>query len=484
MPIEIPEALKEYLKLFPGEYADAFSQGLDFERRTALRVNTLKFNKTDFIHRLAQQNFRFTEIPSMPDALLVEGEDARISKTIEHFLGLFYIQSIASMLPPIVLNPTASDFVLDVSAAPGSKTTQMAQMMKNGGCMVANDRDDKRIKTLSHNLDRLGVINTAMVNMQGERIGNLVPGSFTKVLVDAPCSALGVIHKAPSAVSNLRHLNKFAFIQEQLVVSGLKALRPGGTLVYSTCTISAEENEGLVDTILKRYPSLHLEAFDLPEGIAALPGITAFGEKTFDPRVALTRRVMPSAINPEGFFLAKFRLDEAIEVRTGKTAQAEHKKMYALDGSSHAEICGMGKYFSGLFGFDENFWDQFVYHIKDDETFIASEDWRGRESVLNALFTHRVGMRLARTRKGDMWKLSTNAAQLFSRDISRNIIELTDTREIETFVEAGTIRREFPGMAGGVVVRSQGTALGCGVMHQGALKSQVPKSRTVISVDF
>ncbi|HNO11853.1 MAG TPA: hypothetical protein PKI67_13060 [bacterium] len=93
MPIEIPEALKEYLKLFPGEYADAFSQGLDFERRTALRVNTLKFNKTDFIHRLAQQNFRFTEIPSMPDALLVEGEDARISKTIEHFLGLFYIQS-------------------------------------------------------------------------------------------------------------------------------------------------------------------------------------------------------------------------------------------------------------------------------------------------------------------------------------------------------------------------------------------------------
>jgi NOL1/NOP2/fmu family ribosome biogenesis protein len=122
--------------------------------------------------------------------------------------------------------------------------------------------------------------------------------------------------------------------------------------------------------------------------------------------------------------------------------------------------------------------------IKEDEILITSKEWQGKEDLLNRIYTHRVGTRLARTRRADEWKLSTNAAQLFSQAITKNRIDLTDPKEIETFVEAGTIRHPFDIDKGGVVVSANGYTLGCGVIHQGNLKSQMPKSRTVISVDI
>ena len=239
MSIEIPDVFIQYLDSVLGSDKDKFLSGLNFSKRTSFRVNTLKISKEELLRRLAQNGFTFQDV-GFADAVVVENESALLSKTIEHFLGLLYIQSIASMIPPLVLDPQENEKILDISAAPGSKTTQIGQMMHNRGVLVANDWDGKRIKTLSHNLDRMGVINSAMINMGGERMGNLLPETFDKILVDAPCSALGVIHKAPQAVANLNYLQKFAFIQEQLLVSAIKALKVGGTIVYSTCTVAPE----------------------------------------------------------------------------------------------------------------------------------------------------------------------------------------------------------------------------------------------------
>jgi 16S rRNA (cytosine1407-C5)-methyltransferase len=387
------------------------------------------------------------------------------------------------MIPPLVLNPQKNELVLDIAAAPGSKTTQMAQMMNNRGSLVANEWDGKRIKTLSHNLDRMGVLNTAMVNMGGERIGNLLPETFDKILVDAPCSALGVIHKAPEAVENLNYLNKFAFIQEQLLVSAIKAAKVGGTIVYSTCTISAEENEKMLNAILKKYP-LEIEEIALHKSLSYMPGLTGYAGESFHPSLQKTIRLLPSAINPEGFFVAKLRKLESVSIRENKESFSNKAINFSMASSADPNIQVMIRYFERTFGIDTSFWNSFLFCIKPDEILIASKEWLGREDLLNRIYTHRVGTRLARTRRVDEWKLSTNVAQLFSHVITKNCITLTDPKEIETFVSAGTIRRPFDIEKGGVVVFADGQALGCGVMHQGNLKSQMPKSRTVIGVDF
>ena len=479
---EIPDVFIQYLDSVLGTDKDKFLSGLNFDKHTTLRVNTLKIEKEYLKTRLTESGFELDDI-GFADALLVRNEPTLLSKTIEHFLGLVYIQSIASMIPPLVLDPKENEMILDISAAPGSKTTQIGQMMKNRGVLVANDWDGKRIKTLSHNLDRMGLINAAMVNMGGERIGNLLPETFDKILVDAPCSALGVIHKAPQAVANLNYLQKFAFIQEQLLVSAIKAAKFGGTIVYSTCTVAPEENEKLVNGILSRYP-VELEDIVLPDTLSFMPGITRYNGETYHASLSKTVRILPSEINPEGFFIAKLKKTASVGTPEGKEPFNNKKVRFEFSSPRHEGIKRLAQYFERTFGIDPAFWDSFLFVIKDDEILITSKEWQGKEEILNRIYTHRVGTRLARTRRADEWKLSTNTAQLFSYAISKNKIDLTDPKEIETFVEAGTIRRPFEVEKGGVVVSANGYTLGCGVIHQGNLKSQMPKSRTVISVDI
>ena len=482
MSIEIPDVFIQYLDSVLGSDKDKFLSGLTFSKRTSFRVNTLKISKEELLKHLAQNRFTLTDI-GFADAVVVENETALLSKTIEHFLGLLYIQSVASMTPPMVLDPQENEIILDMSAAPGSKTTQISQMMRNRGVLVANDWDGKRIKTLSHNLDRMGIINAAMVNMGGERIGNLLPETFDKILVDAPCSALGVIHKAPQAVANLNYLQKFAFIQEQLLVSAIKALKVGGTIVYSTCTVAPEENEKLIHAILSRYP-VEVEDIALPSALSFMQGITNYKGETFHASLSKTVRILPSEINPEGFFIAKLRKTSSVRIPEGKESFNNKKIRYALAGHQDTGIRRMADYFERIFGINTSFWNDFRFLIKDDEILIISGEWDGKEDMLNRIYTHRVGTRLARTRREDEWKLSTNAAQLFAHAITKNKIDLSDPKEIETFVEAGTIRRTFDIDKGGVVVTANGYTLGCGVIHQGNLKSQMPKSRTVMTVDI
>ena len=195
-------------------------------------------------------------------------------------------------------------------------------------------------------------------------------------------------------------------------------------------------------------------------------------------------RILPSEINPEGFFIAKLRKISAVGNAEGKESFNNKKIRYALAGPEDPGIRRMADYFERIFGMDTSFWNDFRFLIKDDEILVTSGEWEGNEDMLNRIYTHRIGTRLARTRREDEWKLSTNVAQLFSQAVTKNRIDLTDPKEIETFVEAGTIRRAFDIDKGGVVVTANGYTLGCGVIHQGNLKSQMPKSRTVMTVDF
>lgn len=213
------------------------------------------------------------------------------------------------MLPALVLAPQPGETVLDLTAAPGSKTTQIACLMRGQGRMIANDNNRIRFFKLKANVEAQGASNVELSLRAGEVLGRTHPGVFDRVLVDAPCSAEGRFQvREPASLRywKPRKVQEMARKQRRLLASGLAAVKPGGVLVYSTCTFAPEENEGMVDWALSKFgAAVMLEpiALELPN---RMPGLTRWEGKVFDPSVARTARILPTP-DMEGFFLARFR---------------------------------------------------------------------------------------------------------------------------------------------------------------------------------
>ncbi len=265
-----------------------------------LRVNTLKMNVNDFCKRLSD-DWTLTQIPWCKEGFWIEHKDGRrdVGNLFEHVLGYIYIQEASSMIPPVVLDPKPDEIVLDMCAAPGSKTTQIAQYMENKGLLVANDYKGIRLAPLGINLNRCGVTNTITTLMQGQRFKGL---EFDRILVDAPCSGTGTINKSfrilkewsPGGVARL------ARTQKQLLRTAINVLKFGGILVFSTCSCEPEENEENVQYVLDNFPEMKLEKIDL--------GIDKSEPITDNPEIKeKVLRIWPYDNNSEGFFVAKFR---------------------------------------------------------------------------------------------------------------------------------------------------------------------------------
>lgn len=248
-------------------------------------------------------------LPFYPYAfkLKSEREEFSIGNTLEHFLGYIYVQDMASMIPPIVLEPKKYEKVLDLTAAPGSKTTLISALMENTGLVVANDINIDRLKALTGNIDRMGCLNVVITNLHGERFGNLFFEYFDKVLLDAPCSSEGTINKNYEVLNHWSefYINKMAKIQKNLIISAFKSLKKNGILVYSTCTFAPEENEGVIDFLLNKYNNALIEEINIP-GIKTCPGITEWeGFKNEELKKCI--RIYPHYNECEGFFLCKIR---------------------------------------------------------------------------------------------------------------------------------------------------------------------------------
>ncbi len=279
------------------------------DQKTTIRVNTLKISKQELAKRLNDKGFLTEELDFYEDALKIIEKPYEIGKTLEHFLGYFYVQSTSSMLPPLVLDPRPYEAVLDIAAAPGSKTTQMAQMMKNKGFILANDISYDRIKALSSNVDRLGTVNVIITMTEGHRISFKYPDTFDKVLLDAPCSALGTMYKSDDLRKwwSYDKINKLTRVQKGLILAGFRALKPGGVMVYSTCTFVPEENEKIVDFLLKREERADIVDINIKRYEGFREGLTEWHKEVFDERLKKTLRVMPSSLFPEGFYIAKIK---------------------------------------------------------------------------------------------------------------------------------------------------------------------------------
>jgi NOL1/NOP2/sun family putative RNA methylase len=241
---------------------------------------------------------------------IIDLSPGEFGNSLEHLLGYYYIQELASMLPVLVLKPEKNQLVLDLCAAPGSKTTQISAFMENTGTIIANEISLGRLRILATNLERCGVSNVIITKKEGSAFCKRLEKEnvqFDKILLDAPCSGEGTIRSTPKTpvMWNINTVNLLSNMQKNLVSSAISTLKKEGELVYSTCTHSPEENEEIVDFILKNFPNMKIEKILLP--IQSRQGIPSWKEKEYLEDVKFACRVYPHVANTEGFFIAKFK---------------------------------------------------------------------------------------------------------------------------------------------------------------------------------
>jgi len=223
--------------------------------------------------------------------------------------GWTHGQEEVSVLPGLALDPRPGERVWDACAAPGSKTTQIADAMGDEGTVVANDNNLGRLSALRHNAERLGITNAIVTNQDARNFSTkpLAFDEFDRALVDAPCSCEGTCRKNPDVVDQwtLDHVHAVAGIQKGILARAVQATRPGGTVVYSTCTFAPEENEAVLDHVLAAE-DCEVVAFDLP--LDTVPGVTEWDGETYDESVTRAHRVYPHHNDTGGFFCAKLRV--------------------------------------------------------------------------------------------------------------------------------------------------------------------------------
>ena len=276
---------------------DKFESALKKPSRMSIRVNTLKASKERIEKFLKNNGVKYDPIPWCPEGLWIDSEFEL--DTVEHQLGYYYVQNSSSMIPSVVLDPKAGESILDLCAAPGSKTTHMAQLMENKGVLVANEASFVRIRALVINVQRCGVSNCVIARRDG--IGfEKYNERFDKVLLDAPCSDIGTARKNPQVIARwtFDRVKKLSNLQKKLITSAYSCLNDGGLLVYSTCTTSTEENENVIEHLLETNRDAKLEEIVI-EGIKTRKGLTQ--------RTNETVRIMPQDNDTESYFIAKVR---------------------------------------------------------------------------------------------------------------------------------------------------------------------------------
>lgn len=266
----------------------------------SIRLNNLKKPTHELLILLKSRGYELTPINNVPYGFKVLRSPTNLGSSHEFLQGYYYIQNYASMLPALILNPQPS-IVVDMCAAPGSKATQLAQIMNNSGILYLFDRNRRRIPALKSNIDRLGVLNTIIINSDSRNI-NKLRIEADHILLDAPCTGEGLIRQDPSRKTSksLNDIKKMSKIQKGLLESGLTALKPGGKLVYSTCSIAPEENEIVIDEIIRDQSDYSIMKIPIQFGVK---GLTEFNGESLLDDLCFAQRLYPHLHDTIGFFI-------------------------------------------------------------------------------------------------------------------------------------------------------------------------------------
>ncbi|KAJ2742648.1 rRNA (cytosine-C5-)-methyltransferase nop2 [Coemansia sp. BCRC 34301] len=302
--------MDKLLQLFTVSEAVEFFEANEVARPVTIRTNTLKTRRRDLAQALINRGVNLDPIGKWTKVgLTIFDSPVPVGATPEYMAGHYMIQAASSFLPVMALAPQENEKVLDMSAAPGGKTTYCAALMKNTGMMVANDANKEREKALVANIHRLGISNAIVCNYDGREFPKVM-GGFDRVLLDAPCSGTGVISKDASVKTNKgpEDFSMLTHLQKELILSAIDSVNAdsatGGFIVYSTCSVTVDEDEAVVNYALSKRPNVKLVDTGLDFG---RPGFTSFRGQAFHHSLALTRRFYPHAHNMDGFFVAKFQ---------------------------------------------------------------------------------------------------------------------------------------------------------------------------------
>ncbi|WP_449567106.1 16S rRNA (cytosine(1407)-C(5))-methyltransferase RsmF [Lelliottia nimipressuralis] len=450
---QMREALPAHLSM------DDFIAACQRPLRRSIRVNTLKISVADFLALVSPYRWQLTPVPWCAEGFWIERDDEDalpLGSTAEHLSGLFYIQEASSMLPVAALFADENQplRLMDVAAAPGSKTTQIAARMGNQGAILANEFSASRVKVLHANISRCGISNVALTHFDGRVFGAAVPESFDAILLDAPCSGEGVVRKDPDALKNWSVASnlEIAATQRELIDSAFHALRPGGTLIYSTCTLNRDENESVCLWLKEQYP----------QAVEFLP-LDALFEGA---KAALTPEgflhVFPQIFDCEGFFVARLRKTAAIDALPAPKFKVGNFPFAPLKGRETAQITEAAQKV-GLH-WDENLrlWQ------RDKEIWLFPVEI---EPLIGKVRFSRIGMRLAEVHnKGYRWQHEAVIA-LAGSD---NTFALTH-KEAEEWYRGRDVYPEQTPPADEMIVTYQGFPLGLAKKVGSRLKNSYPR---------
>ena len=447
------EALPSHLSL------DDFIAACQRPLRRSIRVNTLKISVEDFLALVAPYSWQLTPVPWCAEGFWIERDDedaVPLGSTAEHLSGLFYIQEASSMLPVAALfaDGNSPERVMDVAAAPGSKTTQIAARMGNRGAILANEFSASRVKVLHANISRCGIHNVALTHFDGRVFGAALPEAFDAILLDAPCSGEGVVRKDPDALKNwsVESNLEIAATQRELIESAFHALRPGGTLVYSTCTLNRDENEDVCLWLKAQYP----------DAVEFLPLNDLFvsAQEAITPEGFL--HVFPQIYDCEGFFVARLRKTQAVAPLPAPKFKVGNFPFAPLKGRDAAQLVAAAEKI-GLV------WDESLHlWIRDKEVWLFPAEI---EPLIGKVRFSRIGIRLAEVHnKGYRWQHEAVIA-LAGHE---NTFALTH-QEAEEWYRGRDVYPDSTPSGDEVIVTYQGYPLGLAKKVGSRLKNSYPR---------
>ncbi len=267
----------------------------------SIRVNTLKIRTDELRKRLESKGFTLDPIKWVPIGFNILKKTHNLGSLHEYLQGYYYLQNIVSMLPPIILDPKPNEVVLDMCAAPGGKATHLAQIMDNKGTLILIERNRNRIPALQVNLRRMGITNSIVINYDAINL-EILNIKADKILLDAPCTGEGLIRhdRSRKTSKSLNDIKRMASVQKRLLVAGLNALKPGGKLLYCTCSIAPEENEEVIDQVIKENSSFVINEIMDKYGVN---GLTHIYGKNLINDLWKAQRFYPHIHDTIGFFI-------------------------------------------------------------------------------------------------------------------------------------------------------------------------------------
>ena len=451
----LPQAFLERMEQMLGDEYPAFLESYEKARYQALRVNPLKTDRDTF---LAQAPFTLKPVAWEPNGFYYEKDDTP-GKHPYHAAGVYYIQEPSAMAPAAYLDAQPGEKILDLCAAPGGKSTQIAAAMCGQGLLISNEIHPARAKILSENIERMGIRNAMVTNESPQSLAKMFEAYFDRIMVDAPCSGEGMFRKNADACDEWSPENVAlcAERQAEILECAASMLRPGGRMVYSTCTFAPEENEGTISRFLVGHPEFSIE--EVPHYPQMSSGVAAWTDAP-QPGLEDTIRLFPHHVDGEGHYLAVLKKAGTVsENYGGYCANGPEKGISERDAKEYLEFAKETlrvKPEGKLISFGE-------------QLYLAPEQMPSTKR----LKVLRPGLHLGTMKKNRFEPSHALALALKPEDVLHSYDMAGDSAEVRAYLNGQTVSTD--GEKGWYLMCVDGYSIGWGKLAGGMIKNHYPK---------